>query len=361
MNLLIVSDTDQAGSSGVSDYALLLAESLRAREINVVFDKLGPSDSVSHSDFVERLRQAKPDWVSLHFVPYAYAHRGLVGKRTLPWRDLRGRLGTHILFHEIWIGAHRGAPWKQRATGLIQRLGIQQAMQELRPDVVHSTNSLYSAMLHRAGIPNKILPLFGAIPVISNGLDPYYRLFNSLVAGSKKSDWVVAAMFGSIYPSKNLLRALSWLNARCYSQSKHLLLVSLGNSPTASSTFEALAAGFSERRTPFFHTTGKLDISTLSSWILGADCGLSTTPFNIIEKSSSAVAFVEHGIPVIVMDPGAAIAGLPFQQLDLAPEFWLFGDKRLEELDLLPPRRKPIPRREFVVDKFLNDLKIYGH
>ncbi|QPN69522.1 glycosyltransferase [Synechococcus sp. CBW1108] len=361
MNLSIISDSDQAGSSGVGDYALLLAESLKARNINVFFHKLGPSYSNSHSDFAERLRQAKPDWVSLHFVPYAYAHRGFVGKRTLPWRDLRGRLGTHILFHEIWIGAHRGAPWRQRATGLIQRLGIQQAMQELRPDVVHCTNPLYSAMLNRAGIANKILPLFGAIPIINNGHDPYSRLFTSLVAGSKKSEWVVAAMFGSIYPSQNLLRALSWLNDRCCSQAKRLLLVSLGNSPTASSTFEALAAGFSERRTPFFHTTGKLDTSTLSSWILGADCGFSTTPFNIIEKSSSAIAFVEHGIPVIVMDPGSAIADLPFQQLDLAPEFWLFGDKRLEELDLLPPRREPFPRRDFVVDKLLNDLKIYGH
>ena len=41
---------------------------------------------------VERVRMAEPDWVSLQFVPYAYAHRGLVGRSTLPWEKLRGRM-----------------------------------------------------------------------------------------------------------------------------------------------------------------------------------------------------------------------------------------------------------------------------
>jgi hypothetical protein len=361
VNLFIVSDSDQAGSSGVGDYALLLAESLQSRSINVTLETLGPSDRSSHLSLVERLQQAKPDWVSLHFVPYAYAHRGLVDKRSLPWKYLRGRVGTHILFHEIWIGAHKGAPLRQRATGLIQRLGIQQAMHELRPDVVHCTNTLYSALLQRAGIPNKVLPLFGAVPINRKPNDPYLRLFSGLVPGSKPTDWVVAAMFGTIHPSTNLQVALRWLNARCISHAKHLLLVSLGNSPTASSTFEALASCFSRRDSPFFHTTGKLDVLTLSSWILGADCCFATTPFNIIDKSSSALAFVEHGIPVIVMDPGASIVGIPHKQLDLTPEYWLLGDKRLEKLDVLPPRRRPLPRREIVVNQFLNDLKIHGH
>jgi hypothetical protein len=361
VNLFIAADSDQAGSSGVGDFALLLADSLRNRGINVTFVAIGSPDSFSPLSFVERLHHAQPDWVSLHFVPYAYAHRGLVGKWTLPWKDLRGRIGTHILFHEIWIGAYRGAPWRQRATGLIQRLGIQQAMHELRPDVVHCTNSLYSAMLHRAGIPNSILPLFGSVPIIRNGIDPYYNLLSGLVAGSKKTDWVVAAMFGTIHPTKKLQAALRWLNARCYSHAKHLLILSLGNCPSAVSTFEALSAQFCELSIPFFHATGRLDVTSLSSWILGADCGLATTPLNIIDKSSSAVAFVEHGVPVIVMDSGAAIAGIPFQQPDLAPQFWLFGDNRLDDMDFLPPRFCPLPRREFVVNQFLDDLNIHGH
>lgn len=361
MNFLIVADSDQAGASGVGDYALLIAESLKSRNFNVTFETLGPPDSLSRFSFVKRLQQAQPDWVSFHFVPYAYAHRGLVGRRTLPWKALRGRIGTHILFHEIWIGAHQGASWRQRASGLIQRFGIQAAMHDLRPDVVHCTNTLYSAMLKKAGISNKVLPLFGAVPVVSGGFDPYPDLLRRLVPGSNRIEWVVAAMFGTMHPTDNLLVALNWLGTKCQSRGQHLLLVSLGHCPTATPTFNALASYFSEPATPFFHVTGKLDSSSLSSWILGADCGFATTPFNIIDKSSSAVAFVEHGIPVIVMDAGAPIPGIPHQQPDHTPEFWLLGDSRLDLFDGLPPRREPSPRRDFVVNQFLDDLNNYAY
>ena len=359
MNLVIIADSDQQGESGVGDYALLLAKLLRSSNINVVFEALGPPDRSSRLALVERVQDAQPDWVSFHFVPYAYAHRGLVGKSTLPWEKLRGRVGTHILFHEIWIGAHQGAPWRQRPIGFFQRLGIQQVLRLLKPDVVHSTNPLYSAMLHRSGIPNHVLPLFGAVPVLSDGgLDPYLQLLPNLVPGSKRPDWVVSALFGKIYQCDQLLAALQWLMAKCLSLGKHLLLVSLGHCPTAADTFKQLAPCLSEPGRPYFHITGKLDATALSSWIGGADCGLATTPFNIIEKSSSAVAFVEHGIPVIVIDAGAPIRGMDVIQPDLAPEFWLFGDQRLNDLESLPPRREPQARRDQVVNQFLADLNI---
>jgi hypothetical protein len=359
VRFVIIADSDRQGESGVGDYALLLARLLRSSNINVVFEALGPSCRSSRSALVDRVQKAQPDWVSFHFVPYAYAHRGLVGKATLPWEKLRGRVGTHIMFHEIWIGAHQGAPLRQRPIGFLQRLGIQQVLRQLKPDVVHCTNPLYSAMLHRAGITNSVLPLFGVIPVESDGvLDPYIQLLPNLVPGSKRSDWIVAALFGKIYPSDHLLPALQWLVAKCLPQGKHLLVVSLGHCPTAAATFEEIGQCFSEPGRPYFHITGKLDASVLSYWIQGADCGLATTPFNIIDKSSSAVAFVEHGIPVIVLDDGAPIRGMDPTQPDLAPEFWLFGDKRLDDLEILPPRREPQPRRDQVVNQFLVDLNI---
>lgn len=359
MKLVIIADSDQPGKSGVGDYALLLSQLLRERNVNVVFEALGSPDRSSREDLVERVRHSQPDWVSFHFVPYAFAHRGLVGSRTLPWDKLRGLVGTHILFHEIWIGAHKGAPWRQRPIGLLQRLGIHQVLRQLKPDVVHCTNPLYSAMLSKAGIQNQVLPLFGAVPVVSDGgLDPYLQLLPHLVPGSNRSDWVVAALFGKIYQSDQLPVALQWLNAKCLSQDKHLLVVSLGHCPSAVAIFDNLASCYSELGRPFFHITGKLSATVLSSWILGADCGLATTPFNIIEKSSSACAFVEHGIPVIVMDAGAPIPGIEVTQTDLTPEFWLFGDQRLDELERLPPRRNPQPRHVQVVNQFLANLNI---
>jgi hypothetical protein len=344
--------------SGVGDYALLLADALRLRGLTVVLHAFDLHAPLAKATLLEAAKKADPDWVSFHFVPYAYAHRGLIGPRTLPWEQLRGRVGTHILFHEIWIGAHQGAMWRHRLVGFFQRRGIVQALRLLKPDVVHCTNFLYSALLEKAAITNQILPLFSNVPVCLKGYDPYTELLGRLTPGSNRSDWIVAGLFGSIYPSINLLPCIKWLQSRALSQSKRLLIVSFGNSPMAKAAFTALDKHLSGSYRPLFHVEGRLDVAAISSWIRGADCGLATTPFNIIEKSSSAVAFAEHGVPVIVMDEGALARGIVHQMPDLAPQFWLYGDKRLEAFDCLPSRRPHHSRLNHVVLQFVKDLQL---
>lgn len=358
MKIVFLADSDRLGESGVGDYALHLCSALQALNVDAVVDRLGPPGSSWRTNLPERIRKAQPDWLSYQFVPYAYAHRGWVGRRTLPWHVLKGRLGTHVMFHEIWIGAHQGASLRDRAIGALQRRGIQNVVRLLCPNRVHCSNRLYSAMLQRAGIPNRRLPLFGNIPVTIGGSDPYEAVLAGLVPGCMRSRWVVAAVFGSIYPSENLLPALRWLQNSSLRQGKRLLVVSLGHSPTAESTFAALAAQLPDEGRPAFLVKGRLDAAALSLWIRYADCGLATTPFNIIEKSGSAVAFAEHGVPVIVMDAGADVRGVSLPRQDLSPEFLLYGDQRLEALQGLPPRRDPQPRLERVAKQFLTELEL---
>lgn len=358
MKIVFLADSNQPGKSGVGDYALHLCAKLQTLNVDAVVESLGAPTSSSRANLVERVRQYQPDWVSFQFVPYAYAHRGWVGRRTLPWESLRGRLGTHVMFHEIWIGAHQGASLPDRAMGALQRRGIQNLMRKLRPDTVHCSNRLYSEMLLRAGISNRLLPLFGSIPVRIPTLDPYEEFLAGQFPGSTRSGWVVAALFGSIYASEHLLPALRWLQDCCVRQGQRLLVVSLGHCPAAQSTFAALAPQLPAEGRPTFLVKGRLDSAILSPWILWADCGLATTPFNIIEKSSSAVAFVEHGVPVIVMDAGDNVRGVSLPQPDRAPEFWLFGDLRLDPLNGLPPRRQPQPRLDQVAKQFLADLNL---
>jgi hypothetical protein len=358
MKILFLADSIQPGESGVGDYSLQLCASLQALQVDAVVDCIGAPNSSLRASLAERVRQAQPDWVSIQFVPYAYAHRGLVGRDTLPWRHLRGRIGTHLMFHELWIGAHLEASLRDRAMGALQRKGIQSFVSRLRPGVVHCTNRLYSAMLQRVGIQNDVLPLFGNIPVTPVGPDPYAEVLARLNHGAKRSGTIVAALFGSIYPSENLFTAMKWLQDRSLRQGKRLLLVSLGHSPLAETTFQALGAGFPESSKPSFLVKGRLNAIALSPWIRSADCALATTPFNIIEKSGSAVAFVEHGVPVIVMDAGADVRGVALPRQDLSPEFWLFGDKRLEALNGLPPRREPLPRLLQVARQFMADLNM---
>ncbi len=357
MKILFLADSNQLGESGVGDYALHLSAHLHALHLDTVVECIGTPNSALRASLAERVSLEQPDWVSFQFVPYAYAHRGWVGRHTLPWKALRGRLGTHVMFHETWIGAHQGAPLRDRAMGALQRLGIHRLMRELRPDMVHCSNPLYSAMLLRAGISNRILPLFGNIPAGMPSTDPYDFLAE-LTPVLPRSGWVVAALFGSIIPSKHLLAALRWLQDHCLRQDQRLLVVSLGHCPTAERTFAALASQLPDVGKPTFLVKGRLDAVALSSWIRWADLGLATTPFNIIEKSGTAVAFAEHGVPVIVTEPGADVRGVALPRQDLAPDFWLYGDRRLEALTVLPPRREPQPRIGRVVKQFMKDLDL---
>ena len=58
MKLVIIADSDQPGKSGVGDYALLLSQLLRERNVNVVFEALGSPDRSSREDLVERVRHS---------------------------------------------------------------------------------------------------------------------------------------------------------------------------------------------------------------------------------------------------------------------------------------------------------------
>lgn len=359
LKLLVIVDTVRFGVSGVADYALLLCQSVQVTSnVTVVFRALGSYRSASKT-LLDVVREEQPDWVSFHFVPYAYAPRGLVSAGTLPWNQLRGRIGTHIYFHELWIGSHKGASFRHRLIGAIQRRGILKMMRQLRPSVVHTSNNLYSAMLENSDIPNRILPLFSSILIQDEIYDPYSDLLLDMYSGYNRDDWVVVALFAAIYPTNNLLPALKWLHDRCNKQSKRLLVVSLGHSPTATEVFSQLSTHFSEPNSPCFVAKGKMDAELLSCWLRYADCGFATTPYNIIDKSASAIALVEHGVPVIVMDAGAPVPGLPCSQPDLSPEFWLYGDPRLESFSCLPPRRSPHSRRQRVVRQFVEDLRIH--
>jgi len=358
MRIVFLADTDQPGQSGVADYALGLSASLRTFNVDSAVECLGPPNSSLRSSLVSRLNNLQPEWVSFQFVPYAFAHRGLVGRRSLPWQALRGRVGTHVMFHEIWIGGHQGASLRDQAIGALQRRGIKNVICQIRPDMVHCSNLLYSGMLRGAGIQNRILPLFGSIPICTGGPDPYEEVLSRIDSGSRRSGWIVVALFGSIHPSENLFPALRWLQDQSLRQGKQLFLVSLGHSPTAKSTFEVLAQRFPAAGKPTFFVKGPLDSADLSRWIHYADCGLATTPLNIIEKSSSAVAFAEHGVPVIVLDVGADVQGVELPRQDLDPAFWLFGDKCLYAFEGLPPRREHQPRLDRVTKQFMAELNM---
>lgn len=357
MKLALITDTDQPGQSGVGDYALLLAGKLESLGVTAKVFPLGGSGSSHQKELSARTSAFDPDWVSFQFVPYAYAHRGLVTRRTLPWKTLRGRKGTHFMFHEIWIGSHVGARLCDRAVGWLQRRGLQSVVRQVRPEVVHCSNWLYSTLLTNADIANQILPLFGNVPIVPRVVDPYHALIKTLSPESDRQDWHVAAFFGTIHSGANVVHVLRWLQKISQQLGRRLLVASLGRCPDAEQHFRTWSETLGETDSTRFVVKGEMPPHELSAWLGSADCGVSTTPYNIIEKSGSAVAFAEHGISVLVTDCGSPVRGVNRSLDDLAPRFRLAEASVLAKLQNLPQRQPAEGFIDGVAATFLKHLE----
>ena len=340
VKIALVADTNQPGRSGVGDYTLVLASKLQSMGISAeVFPLDGPA-SDQRNKLPGQLSAFQPDWVSFQFVPYAFAHRGLVTRRTLPWESLRGTRGTQFrIFHEIWVGANRGAPLRDRAIGLLQRRGIRSVMRTLKPSVVHCSNRLYSNLLTHAGITNEILPLFGNIPVLPAKVDPYVEVIASMHPGGDRKGWTVAAFFGTIHSNSSAPKVLRWLQETAQRHGRRLLVVSLGRCPAAEQHFRDWSEILHETGRVDFLVKGEMPPDELSAWLGAADCGVTTTPYNIIGKSSSAIAFAEHGVPVMVTDRGLPVRYGDLAAVDRSPRFWLAEESVLKTLQDVPPRQ----------------------
>lgn len=358
VRLALIADTDTPGQSGVGDYALMLADELRTLGVIVEVFSIGAVGSPQRSELTEGVAAFQPDWVSFQFVPYAYAHRGLVSHRTLLWKKLRGHKGTHFMFHEIWIGSHCGASIRSRIMGFLQKRGILSVMRCLNPSIVHCSNRLYSSILDSAAISNSVLPLFGNIPVICAEADPYVSVVESIQSGSRRKDWTVAAFFGTIHRGSGSRRVLRWLHENARRHGRRLLVVSLGHCPDADLHFRDFAESIGDKGDVNFLVQGKMPSQELSAWLGSADCGVATTPFNIIEKSGSAIAFAEHGVPVFVTDRGSSVRDGDIPIADLTPRFWLAEDSVLKNLADVPPRRSQGSLLGVVAASLLDQLAV---
>jgi hypothetical protein len=112
----------------------------------------------------------------------------------------------------------------------------------------------------------------------------------------------------------------------------------LGHSPGAEEHFEDWSKALGTTDSTRFLVKGKIPFGELSAWLGRADCGLSTTPLNVIEKSGSAVAFAEHGVPVLVTHSGSPTRRGNVPPGTLKPRFWLADEAALARCHELPPR-----------------------
>src|SRR5437899_991410 len=122
MRVTFVCGSLARGRDGVGDYTRRLAETLtrgghasqlialndRHLEVDTGGDEIRLPATMPWNYRIEVARASidahAPDWISVQFVPYGFANRGLVWHLGIRLRQLSPSRPFHLMFHELWIG-----------------------------------------------------------------------------------------------------------------------------------------------------------------------------------------------------------------------------------------------------------------
>ena len=328
MRIAFLCGSQEAGRDGVGDYTSGFAEELRHQGHEVIV--IGLRDKfVSQVTSTERpvtggsiqtlrlpsalpwpecIKQARqqldrfdPEWVSLQFVCYTFHSKGLVPGLAGKLAPLFAGRKLHIMFHEIWLCKKLGWGWKQCAVGALQRLFIQRFVHSARPDVMHTSNATYAALLNRSRIPVTELELFGAIPIPPDPGTAWIesQLRTALGGAYRREAFWLFGLFGALHAQWPPEPLLTHLHRAAQAAGKRPVLLSIGRTGDAGlELWNRIAQDYAGRFT--FLRLGEQPTEHISEYLSYLDCGIATTPRSIIGKSSTVVSMLEHGLPVIV-------------------------------------------------------------
>jgi hypothetical protein len=357
LKLLFATSCLAEGKDGVGDYTRMLAEACGRRGFDTllvalndpfvqgVLDRENEIRLGAGTPWKERVRLAagrvrtfSPDRVSLQFVCYGFHPRGIDFALPQRLRDSFGGRIDHLMFHELWVGEGDGSGLKTRLLGMLQRRMIGRILDGLRPTVIHTSNGCYAARLKAAGALAEILPLFGAIPLVGSPDEPE-RAFGA-------DGMFRGGIFGTlhpVWPPEPLLARLMGLPGR-------IVIEHAGRIGDGERLWRELERRYAGRIE--WIRRGEMSPEQLAAWHGTLDFGVATTPWDIIGKSASAAAMLEHGLPVVVNRDDVHFKGWRepgSQRLILA------GDDLVERLKRCG-RGTAESRLESVTDRFLESL-----
>jgi glycosyltransferase involved in cell wall biosynthesis len=330
VRILFIVASYQTTKDGVADYTALLAKecaalghTLAVLAWNDVFVKTESefsenvptsfrlSSSLSKTqktvlakDFIQDF---KPDIVSIQMVCFGFHPRGFVfglGKVLKKMIPIEAKI--EVMFHELWLGLATNHPVKEKLYGYIQKMALVQLLKRLKPDVIHVANNVYYAKLKQLGYSVQYLPLPGNIPIQTN-LDCEWIYKELALEKSKRSETVILLFFGSIHGDWDTKAFFKQMKDQF--ESKKIIVVSAGSQGYGKALWEQLStinyqlSESNEQRTTNIFQFVKLGFRSdkeISELLQFADFGISTTPLSLLGKSGTAMAMIEHGLPVIV-------------------------------------------------------------
>ncbi len=282
MKILFITSPAKPRKCGITDYVDLLSEELKKKEHEVLTHTIdSPKD---FGTFTADLSTV--DLCSIQFSPYGFSSAGISGPHLNRFANALSGKKTHLVFHEIWIGAYPGAKIKEKVIGWTQKREILKFVKLLNPSLVFGTNSATIDRLKREGIHAEYLYLFGNIP--------YFPKPSS----SRKGHFRVA-FFGTAYenfPYELLATRLKHITK----QKIELRVIGRQRGSVGLEKIRSMA----QRHKFAISMRNELPSEKISFELQNCSIGVSTTPYDVIGKSGTTAAILEHGLPVLAYDDG---------------------------------------------------------
>jgi glycosyltransferase involved in cell wall biosynthesis len=358
MKILFLTGSLETGKDGVGDYSRVLAAECSRRGHETYSLSLNdqwlagklqqPAElrlgaQVSWPDRINAARsflaRNDPGIISLQFVPYSFHPAGLNFALPQILRAIIGQRQVQIMFHEIWIGAHKGAPLRVKILGFSQRTIIRRVVKTLVCRTIHTSNIVYTRLLARYGIDAILLPLFGSVPVAEPGDE-------SRQTGSDST--LLLGLFGSIHPEWNPDEMLAELRKL----GKSIRISHVGRIGPGELVWKDLNRRYQGEIA--FCRLGEQSPDYISRFFGSLDFGVATTPLSLIGKSATVAAMLDHGLPVIVNRNDIHFRGR--KDTDPISERLIPVDKRFLERLNAAKRQAPNPRLPEVAAQFLSDI-----
>lgn len=328
MKITFICSSLQIGCDGVGDYVrrlaceliknghLVNAIALKDNHISVIEKDVQVFDDIDLQVFrlpaslniVERYNHLnkqvtlfKPDVISLQYVGFGFQKHGLPLDILLKLRKAIGDTRLQIMLHELWCGMAVNAGFKERVLGNLQKLFLKTLIVVLKPQTIFTSIKPYLLFLKTISINATVVPIFGNIPTNEFGNDDDWsnlvksaNLFNLISTPQK---WLVLGFFGTTYNCPGLDELLNTTSEAAQSAGLNLGILAIGHS--RGQNVGDLAK---KMQNVTYWQTGPLSPGMINHCMELVNIGVVTSPVDGIDKSGSAIAWMERGIPVIISE-----------------------------------------------------------
>lgn len=326
--VVFLAPTIRSGSGGVADYCQRLREVLVgegfACHLASWNEKGGGEDAPDASGMQDLflgdaasarekcarlglyLDRCQAGWISLQFVNFGFARRGIIPGLAAGLRAAVGARRCQIFLHELWVGAHRRAGTREKVLGAVQKRQLLHLLATLRPEALWTSNDFYQRQLAEAGVDAEVVPIFGNFPLTEKRMDAAIlrQLKNSPALGDR-GKYLLVGLFGSIdceWPFRTVVPRL-----QRFAGSRTLAFIFFGRNGDC----RALQTYFDSLPRTEWLSLGELSADEVDSVMNSMDLAVATTPAEGISKSGSAVAFLERGLPTVALASNPGMSNAP--------------------------------------------------